>query len=115
MIQRYIMTVLGMSLYKEEDSGWLNKETSVCEWEGITCNNVDEMTLVRKIELRSRNIRGSIPIELCKLQNLTVIDLRNNSIDGDIPNGLSQLQHLRKISLEDNKLNGSIPIEIGYL
>ena len=115
MIQRYIITVIDMSLYREEDSSWLNKETSVCEWEGITCNNVDEMTLVRKIELPSRNIRGSIPIELCKLQNLTVIDLRNNSIDGNIPNCLSQLQQLQKISLEDNKLNGSIPIEIGYL
>ena len=135
MIQRYIMTVVGMSLNMEGKGDWLSTEKSECEWQGITCVNVDigvdfnklhhenkmgqvtiqEATLVKKIKLARSRISGTIPMELGSLQNLTLIDLKNNAISGNIPNSFGQLHLLQSLVLENNQLNGSIPIVIGSL
>jgi len=41
MIQRYIITVVGMLLNREDDSSWFSEERSKCECEGITCISID--------------------------------------------------------------------------
>jgi hypothetical protein len=66
-------------------------------------------------EERRGNFRGSIPVELERLDCLVELDLEGNQLTGPIPAELSQLQRLQTLNLSHNQLSGEIPAELGEL
>ena len=60
-------------------------------------------------------LTGSIPPELARLFQLTVLDLSGNELSGPIPWQLGNLANLLTLDLSGNRLTGFIPPELGNL
>lgn len=65
--------------------------------------------------LPSNNLIGTIPGEICSLNNVKQLSLVFNSLTGTIPNCIGELTELFSLSLDFNQLTGSIPPELGNL
>ena len=106
------------ALYDSTDGpNWLSRwdfssELSYCDFYGITCDNLDQITL---IILVNNGLRGSLPSELGMLLSLRYLDLWLNSITGTIPSEIGMLSSLTRLDLDDNSITGTIPSEIGML
>ncbi len=103
--------------YATNGSGWTNatnwlSSEPVSNWHGIT---VDGFNRVKKIELYSNNLTGTLPSEIEDFPELEVIYLSGNSIAGSLPIELGSLTNLKTIYLPDNNFVGAIPTEIGNL
>ena len=70
---------------------------------------------MRKAQLRSNELSGSIPPQLGTLSNLTSLLLDDNRLSGSIPPELGSLSKLTALNLAINRLTGSIPAELGNL
>ena len=107
-----------MALYNATDGdSWKNNvrwntDLPLDQWNGVNTNRTGRVT---KLDLRSNNLRGSIPPELGNLAYLTELYLYSNKLTGPIPPELGNLTKLVTLHLEQNKLNGSIPPELGNL
>ena len=65
--------------------------------------------------LKHNQFTGSIPSEIGKFTNLTVIQLDNNFLSGKIPDTLGNLQNLSILTISKNQHSGEIPRSIGNL
>jgi len=72
---------------------------------------LDGLGRVKDIKLSSIRMRGSIPSEISKLSNLTVLDLTNNQLTS-IPPEISNLSSLIRLVLYQNYIS-TIPPKIG--
>ena len=70
---------------------------------------------MQALSLGDNKLSGSIPAELGRLQNLTVLNLGVNRLSGPIPAALGNLVNLERLVLEYNSLRGGIPRELGAL
>ncbi len=120
-------------------SDWLDNNTSVCNWYGITCSSSgDEPKVIQKIILSNNNLTGSIPFELTAISslkrlvlpfnnitgisnlrypNLTHLNLRQNKITALLAGfsyGIEELTSLWFLDVSDNELE-SLPDAIGTL
>ncbi|MEN8215469.1 MAG: leucine-rich repeat domain-containing protein [Pseudomonadota bacterium] len=68
------------------NTGW-NVTSTPCSWYGVTCGGGH----VSKLNLSNNQLTGSIPTELCDLNNLECLDLSNNQFSGPIPACLDHL------------------------
>uniref|UniRef100_A0A2C9UFI9 Leucine-rich repeat-containing N-terminal plant-type domain-containing protein n=1 Tax=Manihot esculenta TaxID=3983 RepID=A0A2C9UFI9_MANES len=99
----------------------------------------DGMPLMESLFLSNNQLSGSIPVYLCKMQDLNflglannqlsgrlpgcwqkqqgllVIDLANNNFSGPVPGSLGSLQQLVSLHLENNNLQGEIPLSLKNL
>jgi hypothetical protein len=101
-----------------------------CEWEGITCKDVEELEaelngkiaelmesgrddgikidvpqrIINKMELRQRLVSGEVPSEFSLLYYLQYLDLENNQLVGALPEPLYRLFNLQTLFLEQNQL-----------
>ena len=105
-----------VALYDNTDgANWTNntnwKTGLVNTWAGITVTNDRVSGLI----LRGNQLSGSIPTELKKLTNLTLLNLTGNQLSGSIPTELKNLTNLTLLNLTGNQLSGSIPAELGNL
>mmetsp|Transcript_24949 Transcript_24949/g.59301 ORF Transcript_24949/g.59301 Transcript_24949/m.59301 type:complete len:605 (-) Transcript_24949:80-1894(-) len=107
--QRYIGCVL---YYATDGANWtpgtnyLNPTLHECDWDGVTCNGNN----VALIELKEKNLSGTMPLELESLRTLEAINFQNNSLIGTIPGGLfDSLESLAWLDLSENMLSGVIP------
>lgn len=101
-----------------------------CEWEGITCKNVEELEeelngrvdeileagredgikidvpqrVANKLELRQRLVTGEVPKEFSLLYYLQHLDLENNKLTGGLPTPLYKLFNLQTLFIEYNEL-----------
>ena len=91
--------------------GW--KTAQLDYWYGITLNN--NRNKVVRISLNDNQLSGSIPAEICDLNQLYYISLCSNQLTGSIPVEISSLSQLQQLWLEDNQLSGNIPSELGNL
>ncbi|XP_065848551.1 probable LRR receptor-like serine/threonine-protein kinase At3g47570 isoform X3 [Euphorbia lathyris] len=91
-------------------SNW-SKDTSVCDWIGITCGT--RHLRVRGIRLRNMSLTGTIPPQIGKLSFLVNFSLPFNFFHGSLPVELSNLRRLKLFVLTNNHFNGIIPSWIG--
>ena len=70
---------------------------------------------MQSLELYSRNLTGSIPLELGNLTELYSLSLGDNELTGSIPPELRNLTNLIRFYLDNNQLIGTIPSWLGNL
>uniref|UniRef100_A0A803QF51 non-specific serine/threonine protein kinase n=1 Tax=Cannabis sativa TaxID=3483 RepID=A0A803QF51_CANSA len=66
------------------------------------------MTNLKKLMMRSCNLRGNIPTHINTFEKLVVLDLSFNKLQGELPN-LDNLAHLSKMYFTSNLLSGEMP------
>ncbi|XP_027338401.1 putative leucine-rich repeat receptor-like serine/threonine-protein kinase At2g24130 [Abrus precatorius] len=71
--------------------------------------NIAKLVNLTLLNFSSNLLNGSIPPSLCQMGRLERIYLSNNSLFGMIPSTLGGIQHLGLLDLSRNKLSGSIP------
>ena len=86
-------------------TGW-TLESSTCEWGGITCVSGK----VTGINLSGKDLEGTLPGDISKIESLVSINLATNRFSGPIPASWATLSHLTTLDLSENKLDGSIPV-----
>jgi len=82
--------------------GW--DDEAPCEWEGITCEGGN----VVSIKLPGYDLEATIPPALGELSLLKNIDLSKNMIRGPIPISIFELPHLETIDLSENEITGTL-------
>ncbi len=105
-----------VTLYESTDganwtdhSNWFTGKIST--WYSITVS----ADRVVSINMDHNNLKGTIPLSLCQLDQLQELILPDNQLSGTIPTGISNLVNLQLIDLNINQLSGEIPSEIGNL
>jgi Leucine-rich repeat (LRR) protein len=87
---------------------WMTSK-SLCEWEGVECN--DESRVIA-LNLSSNNVTGALPSSIRYLKYLVGLNFFNNTIYGTIPSTIGELSHLETLILDHNSLEGTIPSTI---
>ncbi|XVE68367.1 hypothetical protein DITRI_Ditri09bG0062600 [Diplodiscus trichospermus] len=70
---------------------------------------------LKRLNLASNNLGGSIPNQLEKFLNLIELNLKRNQIDESIPQTISNIYALGSLDLSQNRLTGEIPSQLGRL
>lgn len=86
-------------------------------WTGVDCrfDRVGGKWDVDGLGLGDQGLRGFLPDEITKLQNLQSLNLSGNNIQGPIPYSLGTITRLQTLDLSYNQFNGSIPESLGQL
>lgn len=100
LVELYIAT--GGSSWTNS-SNWLTSE-EVDNWYGIESSK----GRVRKIDLRSNNLSGSLPSGIGNFTRLEELYLYYNQIAGTIPDELYDLVNLKELWIRENQLEGQI-------
>ena len=116
-------------------TNWMDDGSSICTWYGITCIS-DNMQSVSTIHLQDNDLKGTIPTEIYRLQNLTELDFARGSIEFDFSgisnatkleylnldsvgltslSGLEAASNIKSLHVVDNEFNGTFPTEILFL
>ncbi|XP_027152328.1 receptor-like protein EIX1 [Coffea eugenioides] len=104
---------------------------AIPSWFRVLCYNITSLDLshnfltghipqlvvhaLGSLSLNDNRFTGTIPEDLCKLENLTDLDLSNNLLSGRVPLCLGNLRDLRILNLANNSLSGQIPSSLGNL
>jgi Leucine-rich repeat (LRR) protein len=87
-----------------DSTNWFQQRTDLCEWKGVTCYTDTESDgrrngHIRQINLRSNNLKGTVPavvFEIPFLESLNVEDNADLNIDFS---GLNKAQFLNDLSI----------------
>ncbi|KAJ0768373.1 putative protein kinase RLK-Pelle-LRR-IX family [Helianthus annuus] len=90
-----VMSKLSTSIFPTP-STW--KTNNFCDWEGITCDNSNRVT---SVNLSSKSLTGTLPLDLNNLSQLKTLALQRNSLSGDLPT-LANLTLLEQVLLDNN-------------
>ena len=90
-----------------------SEDVRIARWEGISLGG--SPLRVRRVELVSRGLTGTLPPELGLLTGLTKLDLGRNALYGPIPAELGSLRGLEDLNIQSNHLFGPIPPELSEL
>jgi len=107
---RFALTSLYFATNGEEwyhQNNWLNEDKDVCHWEGVSCNDAED---VIKVVLSKNNLDGDLPEhDLIHLDTVQVLDLSMNSVTGKIPSSFEMLKNLVQLELAFNEFTGTVP------
>ncbi|XP_019702245.1 nodulation receptor kinase isoform X2 [Elaeis guineensis] len=79
-------------------------------WEGLTCENSNNMMVITKLNLSSKSLQGPLPAAIANLTELEELDVQNNNFTGSIPKSFASLHHLSKLSIGCNQhLSSKLP------
>ncbi|KAI8925914.1 hypothetical protein BC831DRAFT_250202 [Entophlyctis helioformis] len=67
---------------------------------------------LKELRLKSCDLTGEIPKDICRLRELTTLDLSFNRLTGEIPSEIGNLTNLAILTLNNNGLYGKIPPSI---
>ncbi|MBO0441572.1 hypothetical protein [Candidatus Enterococcus ikei] len=76
---------------------------------GSLPDELGDMTKLTKLSIFGNSFSGGIPKTLSKLKNLTFLALDDNKLTGTVPSGLEQLPELKQVYLNKNALVGNLP------
>ena len=88
-------------------------DTPISDWDGVRV--LGSPGRVTSLVLTSKNLTGTIPPDLARLDALEYLWLNYNRLTGEIPAALGSLASLKNLILSDNLLTGTIPQELGEL
>jgi len=111
---------------------------SECEWYGVSCDsygyvsklNIGKLEILLSIIIIESNLginlspitfpannelRGTIPLDLYFLSNLTSLGLSRNELIGTISSNIENFQKLQSLDLCHNRLVGVLPMELSHL
>jgi len=87
--------------------GWsCDSNVSICNsgWSGLRCDNLGQVTV---LDVRSRQLSGTIPSSIGMLTTLLEAYFSDNNIDGPLPLELGLLKNLTTLNLGSNMLGTS--------
>ena len=125
-------------------SPWLQAETPISAWEGITLGTdsndrrrviglelpdrgltttdetqlavaLGELDALETLRLDANALTGALPASLANLPLLETLDLSGNSFDGALPAAWGGLANLVTLKLRSNDLSGPLPVEYANL
>jgi len=110
LLQRYVLLYFYYSLNLDFD--FLDLATNhTCEWPGVSCASSNNF--IKRLDLSSQNLKGSIITEIGLLKTLEEIDLSNNTFVGTIdPATYMNLPDLKVVRLGTNEFGGTFPNEM---
>ncbi|XP_074334335.1 LRR receptor-like serine/threonine-protein kinase EFR [Apium graveolens] len=76
---------------------------------------VNLSTAMEELYMYGNHIYGSIPNEIGKLVNMTVLSFSGNLLTGSIPESIGTLSKLGVLRLSGNNISGSIPTSMGNI
>jgi len=84
----------------DRNDGWLEPETSVCDWYGIYCWDIGDIRdgRVRRVELPNNNLQGEIPETLLTIEHMTTLDVSRNPVTVYFTN-MHRTQHLFSVNV----------------
>ena len=82
-------------------------DAPISDWEGVWVQG--SPSRVTGLILSSKNLSGTIPPDLARLDALEHLRLNDNMLTGEIPAALGSLRSLRSLILNDNQLTGEVP------
>eukprot|EP00984_Skeletonema_dohrnii_P029906 scaffold20875_cov85-Skeletonema_dohrnii-CCMP3373.AAC.3 len=107
-------------------SGWQDEYASYCSWNGVTCDETDQVT---KLKLSTNGLSGKLSKSISDLTSLEELDLSNNDMKchdlilkiltlvspdstylGSISADLGLLSNLSCLRLSYNVFNGTAPV-----
>ena len=88
-------------------------DTPISRWDGVTLGGTPRR--VTHLLLTSKDLTGTIPPDLGRLDGLEFLRLSSNQLTGEIPAALGSLANLRSLLVSDNRLTGAVPPELGGL
>ncbi len=88
-------------------------DTPISDWEGVWVQGSPGR--VTGLILTSKNLTGTIPRVLGRLDALEHLRLDENRLTGELPAELGSLRDLRSLLLNDNQLTGEVPTSWGNL
>uniref|UniRef100_A0A1J3H511 non-specific serine/threonine protein kinase n=1 Tax=Noccaea caerulescens TaxID=107243 RepID=A0A1J3H511_NOCCA len=83
---------------------WKGNDPCV-NWVGITCSGSN----ITVVNLREKELSGTISPSLAKLASLETIILSDNKLTGSIPTELTTLPKLRTLDVSNNDIYGQVP------
>ncbi|TVQ29025.1 MAG: hypothetical protein EA370_15825 [Wenzhouxiangella sp.] len=108
----------------QRNDGWLDDDTPICDWFGITCqpNPTWGHAEIARLELPGNNLQGTLDASVVQMINRVQVsvDLSHNRLSGSLPPLIrSNLQPSRLI-LAGNAFSGPVPdswveLELGWL
>ena len=81
--------------------------TPITRWDGVRLGGSPQRVTI--IKLQKRNLDGSIPADIGKIEKLVDLWLYVNSLTGPLPAELGDLADLETLMLSNNELSGQIP------
>jgi hypothetical protein len=113
LVQRYALAAFwfacggdNWSIAKEQSNSFLSKAVGECEWNGVSCDDNDNVV---GFHLDENNITGTLPTELASLRFLRELNMDTNHLSGPIPSWIVQWKKLEVLDLDHNHFTGSIP------
>ena len=88
-----------------EAQGWMNHSMPHCDWHGVACTaTVDHSTdewgqHVHRLDLSNNGLTGSLPSEIGRLTQLSVLMLSDNGLTGSLPSEIGRLTQLSYLAL----------------
>ncbi|XP_031479908.1 putative leucine-rich repeat receptor-like serine/threonine-protein kinase At2g24130 [Nymphaea colorata] len=83
--------------------------SSICNWIGVTCQDIMLRKRVVNLTLNRKGLRGTISPLISNLSALVTLVLSENELHGVIPYPMSDLKSLKQLSLEGNQLQHRVP------
>jgi hypothetical protein len=87
---------------------WISDPCFGFAWQGIHCNYSASPFRISEINFSGRNLSGSVPVDIGRLNALINLTLDNNQLSGPLPN-FSSLTMLERLHVQNNSLRGSVP------
>ncbi|KAG6714748.1 hypothetical protein I3842_05G217200 [Carya illinoinensis] len=86
-----------------------------CKIKGNIPTDIGKFNNLNTLALDNNELTGSLPATLGKLYKLQVLYLDYNKLEGPMPSSICHLKSLFELYLDDNKLSGHIPTCINNL
>ena len=107
-------TLLGLkdALRGTADLNW-SAARPINQWDGVRTSGSPARVTIIKVQ--KRNLNGTIPPSIGKLDKLEHIWAYTNELQGPLPAEIGGLSNLKTLMLASNKLSGQIPLELNDL